>query len=766
MPTTPTPAWMSNRDTLTSDPSGSMGSDDLNQYLGTHAGNIIYQGKSVLTPNGTGGAPWFLVLGRADIDQPFTMSGTTIGRVSIPVLPVGIGADLLVSLCANNAGVPGTVIQQTLIPQEWIYALSAVSALPGSSFVSPTINYTGNPLGTAQFNDFFMGSNVSVSWPFPTTGTGGANTATSSTFYSNYIIMAGGTSGGAATSGVYTITYDTTGVLGPAIPQQSLPAPDDGSAVMTVATDPSTGAATVVYTGGSTTAGGSPINKVYTTTLNTITGNLTSWSAQTNMPTAVQNHAMASYNGYVYVIGGGTGGGGLSYSVSYAQVQNGQISSWAQTTPLPSSVPTTVFMWAGVSNGFLFVFGGFDGTNGQTDAWYAPILSSGAIGAWSPAPPVPTTVYVTDGIPAMQADQSGLMAVANGSFVSLAVSEFGPDTGWQTATYTGSGVILGLASGGNGTWQYYAAANAQYTTMPIDLTPRISVPLPATSLTNGATYHILIQQQGGDLNNYLRMHADFNVFPGNPIGLSSARAAFTWSNILNNMAVPLQIFDQSALALPLHTWEDSGTRISTIVRTGTPDLSIIGLCESTLQPAPPVNQTWNFNNGLGQWTATGGTIALSTAHVYQQLSQSALLTPSGAAAQSFLSGDLAPVLLGHTYSGAIVCFSTVGYASVSVNINWYTSVGGALTPTSGTVSAIPANTWTRFAVAASPPATAAYGQIVAMESGTPPASALLYVATGALTDHQGVPQASVTQITYGNSWPTPVGPPVSLVQLA
>ena len=119
-----TPQWNARHNGLLGDASAMANASDVNQLLGTHMQSEIYQGTAILTPAGSGVNLWAVDLSRQDADQPFTMSGTSIGRVVIPLLPVGNGADPLVSLCSDNAGVPGTVIQQTRVPASWIYQLS------------------------------------------------------------------------------------------------------------------------------------------------------------------------------------------------------------------------------------------------------------------------------------------------------------------------------------------------------------------------------------------------------------------------------------------------------------------------------------------------------------------------------------------------------------------------------------------------------------------------------------------------------------------
>jgi len=104
------------------------------------------------------------------------------------------------------------------------------------------------------------------------------------------------------------------------------------------------------------------------------------------------------------------------------------------------------------------------------------------------------------------------------------------------------------------------------------------------------------------------------------------------------------------------------------------------------QPAggPVLNQTWNFENGLEQWSAVNGAISA------------------------------------------------------------------------------PANTWILLTASASPPSSITMqAQPGIFEIGSPPATAILYAATGAITDNVGGSYDSVVQIPCGATWPT-VGQTVPL----
>lgn len=772
MPTTQTPSWQAVRNGLSSDPGATLNPGGVNQLLGSHASAEAYLGNPVVSPGGTGATAWALQFSTLDIDQPFTMSGTNIGRVRIPLLSVGEGADLLVSLCADNAGSPGTLISRTRIPASWISRLSAVSGIEGPSSSIPTISSTGSDLATAASGGLLIGAPVAVPWPTPA-ASGAANTiAPAVAVGGNYLILAGGvnTLTAAPQSAVYTIAWNGSTGLNAAIPQPSLPVTQVYGG-LAVTTD------TVAYFGGGNT--GAPYSTdVYTASWNPATGTIGAWSSQASFPTnAHQPGGVATYGNTIYTVGDGVAGPN-STNVIYATVSNGQITSWFSGNPLPQALSQVNLA---AINGFLIVVGGVNGlVGGVSTVYYAAIdAATGAPGPWLPGPSVPQISYNGGGAHQIAVTDSGVLVSTKGGtdFVaSLPVSvdglgqwtvQYAPDTSLSDA--------WAAFSAGDGIWQMFTALptggpdNDLYYTMDLNLTPTISVPIPVSGLTNGVTYHLLMQQHGGTLTDYLRTSYDMDVFSGNPTALTSPRGTNTWTPQSAGTAVPIQIFDQTSNSAVLHTWEDSGARISTIVSATTPDQTVLGLAESVTQPGLPLNAVWHFQETLGQWNATGGAVVRSSAHAFQQLSWSAQVTPTGAAAQCYiLSGDYAPVSQGHTYTATAVIYSQTGYSNCSVNINWYTSANAYISTTAGPTTSIPSNASATLTVSSSGsmPSNAAYAQVAVQEAGTPPASAVFWVFIGALTDNLGGSYDNVVQMTYDGAWPGYIGAPTAIVQLA
>lgn len=758
MPVFSTPPWSGAQAGIIGDAAAVAGSAQVNQFLGTHQSGLIFQGNSILTPDGAGASAWAQQFSTLDIDQPFTMSGTALGRVAIPLLAVGDGADLLVSLCADNAGTPGAMITQTRIPASWITQLSSVTSASVPVAELPVPAYTQNPLAAAQFNPLFLGAQTAgLPLSLPSGPNGAIIYADLITFTTGYVIFAGGVSTDSATSGQVCIAaVNPDGTLSPLVPQTSMPTANDGSGGMVIQTDPASGTQTLVVAGGRSTSGGAVISTVYTAPFDGSTGTVSGWSLQAALPTAISvggGSGIAAWGSYVYIAGGNTSLTNSIDSVFYAEVENGQISAWQTGTPLPvASGGNTVAV-----NGFLVSLVSGSG------AWYAPINADGSIGQWRTAP------YGTSAGWTTPLGTYGLLS-ASTTIGALSFGPDGPDSAWQSASFNSSGFI-GASLVGTGIWQAFqiaALSPGTYSSYPITLTPRISVPLPATGLSNSATYHVLIQQQGGDLNNYLRTHYDVDVFPGNPTLLTSARGAYAWTAAAAGRAVPIQVFDQSVTGSLWHSWDDLGARVTTPVYATTPDQRLLGLCEAT-RMGLALNANQGFESGLAPWTAFGGTPAQSTTQAHTGL-YAAQLTPNGAAAQAFLDSEMLPCLPGQsvTVSGWFY-FTSAVTTNASLSINWYTA-GGALISTSSNSVSVAAGTWVQLTNTFTAPSTGTLPYQFTINptlGGTPPASNVFYVDDVYATyTHIGPQQSSVVQLQYPATWPGPTWPPLGILELA
>jgi hypothetical protein len=192
-------------------------------------------------------------------------------------------------------------------------------------------------------------------------------------------------------SGAYVAKVDPAGALG--VPQTTTAFPDSRGF-----------SAAVVYNGflyvsGGCTAG---CNTLTPTTLNTTkyaainaAGTLGSWSSATNnFGVGIYVHTMSAYNGYLYVTGGiNSLASGLN-TVQYAPVaQTGDISA-AWTTSTNTMSTKRFYHASAVSNGFIYVTGGNNGTvtagTLTNTVEYAPLNSDGSVGTWVSATPFAT----------------------------------------------------------------------------------------------------------------------------------------------------------------------------------------------------------------------------------------------------------------------------------------------------------------------------------------------------------------------------------------
>ena len=79
---------------------------------------------------------------------------------------------------------------------------------------------------------------------------------------------------------------------------------------------------------------------------------LSSWNANTSLPTSTYGATSVVYNGYVYEIGGFNGGTPVT-TVDYAHINsNGTLGTWTATTSLPLA---TAYATSVVYNGYVYV---------------------------------------------------------------------------------------------------------------------------------------------------------------------------------------------------------------------------------------------------------------------------------------------------------------------------------------------------------------------------------------------------------------------------
>ena len=139
-----------------------------------------------------------------------------------------------------------------------------------------------------------------------------------------------------------------------------------------------------IYVMGGYDGGSTYFNSVVYAPINS-NGTLGSWNTTSSFTTARSFHSSVAYNGYVYVIGGSADQGSTTMSdVQYAKINsNGTLGTWSTTTSLAS--PGRAIHSSAVLNGYLYVSGGYDGTNDLDSVVYAKINGNGTIGSWASA---------------------------------------------------------------------------------------------------------------------------------------------------------------------------------------------------------------------------------------------------------------------------------------------------------------------------------------------------------------------------------------------
>lgn len=785
-----TPQWNAPHNGILGDASAFQNTGDANQLLGTHGVRVLYAAEAdTSVPGGTGATAWSIDLSTLDVDQPFeiTIGGlTNVGRMVIPVLAVGNGADMLVSVCTDNGGLPGTVLGQTRIPADWIVQQSNAVGLSGPNTELPVQVATGSPLATAQSNTLLFGEWQSVPWSPPaTSATGGLDTAQLAQS-GDYFVFAGGVNAANGNSSATVVVITWTGSTtisapapGPPLPQALL------SGAFAVTPD------ALVYAGGVNIVGATSTveSTVYLASWDPSTGSIGTWSIQTALPHTLVDAGTAVYGptDTVYVVGGSTNYAPETNFVStvyYSSIQDQQISGWLAGPPLPVQVADPS---VAVVGNWLIVAGGYlENGDGSTSLYYAPINpATGVPGSWQLGPEFPAFVYM-EGVPAVSDTGIAwpqtfdpLTGIVVQDTLTISWSDHGPGV-WthQTGPITvlNQDQVAAIVAVDGGSYQIFNFQDTSYITASVLSVPKISVPIPISGLTNGALYHLLIQQQGGDDNDYLRTLTDSAVYPAGWTALTSPRLAYSWTTAgPAGTAVPISFASNSApVAYPTpparNTWEDNGARVTTLVHNTSPDGAFIGILEATAGLTAQ-NANTGFQTGLSPWTVTGGTFARSTTQVFDGV-YSCQIIPSGSASSVFITSEIMPCMPGQSlYLWAPVWFTNAVTSNYSLSVNWYT-IGNILISTSSNVISAPAATWTQTSNIYTPVSLPSFAYRYSIQitlSGTPAASQVWYVGAalgGPL--YVGEMNSSVTAVNYAEpSYPLiNAAKPTGLTRLA
>ena len=117
-------------------------------------------------------------------------------------------------------------------------------------------------------------------------------------------------------------------------------------------------------------------------------GSVNSSGSTTSYPTNIAHGSCATYSGYIYCVGGGTGLGSTS-AVYFAPVSSSGVGAWTSTTRYPT---TENYQSCATYSGYIYCVGGYiGGGNVLSAVYFAPVSSSG-VGAWTSTTRYPTTI--------------------------------------------------------------------------------------------------------------------------------------------------------------------------------------------------------------------------------------------------------------------------------------------------------------------------------------------------------------------------------------
>ncbi len=179
-----------------------------------------------------------------------------------------------------------------------------------------------------------------------------------------------------------------------------------------------------VFVTGGQTAANAVASDVLSAPINA-DGSLGAWTAQTPLPLGLAFHAVAAFNGFLYVVGGctkvatsGCSNTGVTNAVEYAQLDaSGGISGgWISANPF------AVARWelaSAASAGYLYVLAGLTPSVADTpDVSMAPIAANGGLGPWTSTTALPTALQ---GLTTLVGCQGSLFALGGASNTGSAV---------------------------------------------------------------------------------------------------------------------------------------------------------------------------------------------------------------------------------------------------------------------------------------------------------------------------------------------------------
>jgi len=746
---------------------------------------VYHYGASVFPSDAGNHFTWVDGDNTIDYSQPFIASGTTMSRIKVPLQPNGNGADILISLYPDNgSGSPNTSSAPLAATRVTAAYLNQVCASNGLE------NATSN-LQTTQNNSYFCtdGFTVNSTWS-------GAGNYTGTSFASNngWGVWVGGqlTSGGSYNQ-VNSVQYvGGTNALSAPISQPTLPfSSTNGGTVMLNNV--------IVYGGGMTNnaSQASVISSVAAASWDPSTGVIGSWSAQQNLPVALNYPGCAGWNdtSSIYFVGGLNSSNTLLTTVYWATVQSsGQLTTWNVATPLPTAVANP---FVACIAGWIIVAGGANGStlpDGGGNMYYAKINSDGSLSSWQTGASLSYSMtplsqgsnycvldnaLITMGGSDNTGTSSNIMQV-------LTVTEAnGPASAWTISILDQAyeTVFMPVSLGVGGTWatigMFPETGGAQgiYHISTYTPVPMVQVPLTTTSMTNGNKYHLVIQQnQTYSESDYVAVGTIESTGGASITALSSTRHSGTWSNLSSGYEIPIYFYGVTTISNEnpqLWFVNQDVDPVTNVTRRWSSLLYtynglLYGALESTEMPNLALNANPTFTTNVSNWGVVNGTFTQSNAQTHGGFPFSGLLTPTGGFSQAYVSSNLFNIYPG---SKPVVnnlapwinaqgwFYSPTGWANFSLNINWFDSTGTYMSTTVGSTVSLAAATWTFVSTFGQPPLGAATGAVVPTESSSPGATNTLFCSNvfGMYSPEYGTALTSAAQVEYGTAqWP-PIG---------
>lgn len=738
--------------------------NQLNQLLGTPGTTVVYPGVAILA-DVPGGGGQHLTLTSAppniqDRSQPFVMPAgkTTIGRVTLPLLQTGSGSDIRFTLCPDDgSGSPNLTapICTTLIPASWISNIT----------IQGSLTTDVPPLVTTQYNAVSLQNDFSFVWSQPAIGPGGAAQFATPCTDGLYMVLTGGYTGTGPAGTVATIQSLGLGFIGNPVLQPSLPQPTWYHGTATTSDS-------IFVVGG--TDGITVFSNAWSASWDVNTGTIGAWTAQTSLPVAFEQGCMASWNDFVYVIcGSATGALSDVYNtIYYADGTNGQIQSWSQANRLPVGLQVPL---AAAINGWLVVCGGRDATNTvRSETYYAKIdETDGSLGPWYRGQNMPVGVQGLGAQWSFAATEDALCvfsglnspSTSTNLFQTLPVMTNSVGTWWaQDSGASGEWQVAAFPHGEPGNWQINVITNVNYFGADTLVVPMLSVPLPATGLTPGATYHVVIHQQSETLNDYTQLY----VGTTGTLPTYLLRPRYTndpWVSQGGGLVIPLTIYDNTpGGAEPIHLWQSPNGTLTNLdnqamsASTYVYDFwgRLLGYCDGISQPQDPLNVNTLTTASTSPWVPTNATLTATTAQTHNGYSDSGLLTPNGVSALAYASSEMISVTSGTPYTASAWLYATtaISGSNMSLSVNWFDATQTYITTSSNGVN-LSAATWTLFQNQYVAPAGAAYATLVPTLTGTPSAGNPLYISFASLRQTDSSTLSSVAEMVYDgtNLWP-------------